>query len=146
MSDLNSSVRDEQISNTQGVTDNTDPVAPLAEEQAETEPAESDLPEDETQEYKELFKDVDQEENFNLSVLSKEELIALLSDLLQNRSVETIVNDVENIKINYYKKHKAEIERKRKAFIEQGGALEDFKVEDDPYENEIKDLLGVLKD
>ena len=31
MSDLNSSVRNEQISDTHGVTDNTDPLAPLAE-------------------------------------------------------------------------------------------------------------------
>ena len=73
--------------------------------------------------------------------MSKEELIALLGDLLNSHPVESIINDVENIKISYYKKHKAEIERKRKAFVEQGGELEDFKAEDDPHENEIKELL-----
>jgi hypothetical protein len=66
---------------------------------------------------------------------------SLLGDMLNTRPVETIINDVENLKINYYKKHKAEIERKRKAFVEQGGELEDFKVEDDPHESEIKELL-----
>jgi hypothetical protein len=146
MSDLNSSVRDEQISNAQGVADNTEPIAPLAEEKAETESAESNLPDPENQEIKELFNDVNQEESINLTNLSKEELISLLGDLLNNRKVETIINDVENIKINYYKKHKAEIERKRKAFIEQGGALDDFKVEDDPHENEIKGLLKRYRD
>ena len=69
-----------------------------------------------------------------------------MSELLDSRPVETIINDVENIKINYYKKHKAEIEKKRKAFVEQGGELEDFKVEDDPYENEIKEQLRKYRD
>jgi hypothetical protein len=78
--------------------------------------------------------------------MSKEELIALLGELLSSRPVETIINDVENIKINYYKKHKAEIERKRKAFVEHGGGLEDFTVEDDPHEQEIKELLRKYRD
>jgi hypothetical protein len=82
----------------------------------------------------------------NFSTLSKEELIVVLREKIENMPVESIINDVENIKINYYKKHKAEIERKRKAFVEQGGELEDFKVEDDPFENEIKELLRKFRD
>lgn len=146
MSDLNSSVRNEQISDTQSIADNTDPVALPAEEQADTEQSAADLHEDVNKDYSEYKKSVGPEEPVNITALSKEELISLLGDLLQNRPVETIVNDVENIKINYYKKHKAEIERKRKTFVEQGGALEDFMVEDDPYEHEIKELLKKYRD
>jgi hypothetical protein len=167
MSDLNSSVRDEQISSAKGVTDNTDPLAPLAEEHAKSEPSENGLPDHETENFQEFFEEVDdnltinkentptidttsseakQEGPVNHTVMSKEELIALLGELLSSRPVETIINDVENIKINYYKKHKAEIERKRKAFVEHGGGLEDFTVEDDPHEQEIKELLRKYRD
>ena len=44
MSDLNSSVRDEQVGNTNEITDNTDPLAPLAEEHAKSESSENDVP------------------------------------------------------------------------------------------------------
>jgi hypothetical protein len=200
MSDLNSSVRNEQISDANGVADNTDPLAPLAEvaaksdsddyaddtdssDAAHMEYAESfdkhgaeellspmkagDLPDHEAEEFHEFFEEVEdnhivtpkasppaetspqevkEAEPVNLSVLGKLELITLLGELLATRPVESIINDVENIKINYYKKHKAEIERKRKAFVEQGGELEDFKAEDDPYENDIKELLRKYRD
>ena len=162
MSDLNSSVHDEQVSNTQGISDNTDPLLPLADEHAKSESSGDVIPQHETEAFEEFFEEVEddvvlsakavpaaesepvavnQEEPVNLASLSKEELIALLGDILNNKPVETAISDVENIKINYYKKHKAEIERKRKAFVEQGGELEDFKAEDDPHESEIKELL-----
>jgi hypothetical protein len=161
MSDLNSSVHDEQISNTQGITDNTDAAAPMASEKAIPDSGD-ELPEHEQEAFQEFFDEVEDDveltehaapaveqpvaevkppEPVNLALMSKEELIDLLGEMLNSRPIETIINDVENIKINYYKKHKAEIERKRKAFVEQGGALEDFKVEDDPHESEIKELL-----
>lgn len=193
---MKSSVRNEQINDTPGIIDNTDPLTPLAEEPAKSEPAEDEaesdlsdishftyiekigkdaesellspkkpgnLPEHETEEFHEFFGGEDdthvetakaipepeiekKDEPQNLASLGKVELIALLGELLASRPIETIINDVENIKINYYKKHKAEIERKRKAFVEQGGELEDFRVEDDPYENEIKELLRRYRD
>jgi|WetSurSiteA1Bulk_404760.scaffolds.fasta_scaffold00024_27 hypothetical protein len=199
MSDLNSSVRDEQISDSGGIIDNTDPLTPLAGKPAKpaadeksadsdnhaADPLEDaeplvkkeevellasmkagDLPDHEAEEFHEFFEEIEdnqvvdhiepqseepvfeekEEEPVNLSLLGKVELIALLGELLSSRPVETIINDVENIKINYYKKHKAEVERMRKAFVEQGGELEDFKVMDDPYENEIKELLRKYRD
>lgn len=125
------------------------------------------LSEHETEDYQEFFKELDdkqdipvavkpaeageklstiQEESVNYTLLTKEELISLLKEMLDSRPIETIINEVENIKINYYKKHKAEIEKKRKAFVEQGGELEDFQVEDDPFENEIKEQLRRYRD
>lgn len=160
MSDLNSSVHDEQISNTQGISDNTNSSSPAESEKNITDPDNEQEIDEEA--FQEFFDEADDEGEshetdsgdegvtepqkieppmHNLSQMSKEELIALLDDLLKNRPIETIINEVENIKVSYYKKHKAEIEKKRKAFVEQGGELEDFKVEDDPHEAEIKELL-----
>ena len=199
MSDLNSSVRNEQIDNTQGVADNTEPVQPVTDETPYAEKAGdappdpvagpdldssfiSDIHEDdeslhptlipgltehETEDFQDFFTKLDEKheiplhavdasavdihespgaEIVNFAVLSKEELIVLLREMLLSRPIESIINDVENIKINYYKKHKAEIEKKRKAFVEQGGELEDFQAEDDPHENDMKELLRKYRD
>jgi hypothetical protein len=198
MSDLNSSVRDEQIDDANGVADNMEilnpasleapgpevtdatPIDPAEESDHEAAySAESEhedvlqpavipgLSEHETEDYQEFFKELDDKheipvivkplepankqsaatvEIVNYASLSKLELIALLKEMLDARPIETIINEVENIKINYYKKHKAEIEKKRKAFVEQGGELEDFQVEDDQFENEIKEQLRRYRD
>jgi predicted nucleic acid-binding Zn-ribbon protein len=200
MSDLNSPVRNEQVDNTQGIADNTEPVQPGSDETSDAEMAgeavssdpvaepdmdsafisdmhEEDDPlhptaipgltEHETEDFQDFFNKLDDKreipvqavelpavnhvepsgtETVHYAVLSKEELIALLREMLNSRPIETIINDVENIKINYYKKHKAEIEKKRKAFVEQGGELENFQAEDDPHENDIKELLRKYRD
>lgn len=159
MSDLNSPVHDEPIGNTQSATDSTEGNAPGAEKNAPSQSADNEIPEHEADAYEEFYQEVEDDVELtekavsetetqpetgapvNYASMSKEELIALLAEMLNNRPVETIINEVENLKINYYKKHKAEIERKRKAFVEQGGALEDFKIEDDIHEAEVKELL-----
>jgi hypothetical protein len=198
MSDLNSSVRDEQIDGADSAADPMETLHPAPldapgpdvtnltpsdpADEADPEPAynaESEhedvlqpevipgLSEHETEDYQEFFKELDDKheipvnvkpeepgekqsvtlgEIVNYALLSKQELIALLKEMLDSRPIETIINEVENIKINYYKKHKAEIEKKRKAFVEQGGELEDFQVEDDPFENEIKEQLRRYRD
>jgi hypothetical protein len=198
MSDLNSTVRDEQIDDANGVADNMETLHPTSletpgpevtdvtpidpAEEADHEAAfnaESEhedvlqpvvipgLSEHETEDFQEFFKELDDKheipvivkpaepgekqsataaEIVNYASFSKQELIALLKELLDSRPIEMIINEVENIKINYYKKHKAEIEKKRKAFVEQGGELEDFQVEDDPFENEIKEQLRRYRD
>ncbi|MBN1413709.1 MAG: DUF349 domain-containing protein [Bacteroidales bacterium] len=85
-------------------------------------------------------------EKIQYAALSMEDLVAMLKDLIHKKAIHEIINDVENIKINFYKKHKADIERKRKNFIESGGSLEDFMPEEDPLEKELKELLKIFKD
>jgi len=75
------------------------------------------------------------------STFSNEDLVSTLALLIEDRPIQEIRNDVENIKINFYKKHKFELEKKRKNFLEEGGELEDFKPEEDPLENQLKELL-----
>ena len=85
-------------------------------------------------------------EKIQYAALSMVDLVAILKDFIHNKAVNEIINDVENIKINFYKKHKADIERKRKNFVDAGGELEDFMPEENPLEKELKELLKTYKD
>jgi hypothetical protein len=82
----------------------------------------------------------------DFSQLSKEDLILAAEKLLKEKSIETLKADFDNIKIQFYKKHKAEFERLRKQFVENGGKLEDFKSETDQSEEQLKEILKRYKD
>jgi hypothetical protein len=80
------------------------------------------------------------------SSLSREDLLNRLQELLDNKDVRDLRTDVDNIKINYYKKYKVEVEQKRKHFVEKGGDIDDFVAPDDPLEPRIKELLKRYRD
>lgn len=84
--------------------------------------------------------------SIDYSVFTKSELVEQLSLLLAKQDVESIRFDVENIKAQFYKKHKTEIELKSKEFIDNGGVIEDFKPSEDANELRLKDLLKVYRD
>ncbi len=73
---------------------------------------------------------------------TKSQLIETLELILENRPLNEIVDDVEKIKIVFYKKHKAELDKKKKSFLEEGGNIEDYDPADDPLELKIKELLA----
>jgi len=73
---------------------------------------------------------------------SKTELIETLELLIENRPLNEIVDDVDKIKTIFYKKHKAELDKKKKKFLEEGGIPEDYQPADDPQELKVKDLLA----
>ncbi len=75
------------------------------------------------------------------SALTREDLILRLEELLENKNILDIRTDVDNIKLNYYKKFKAEVEQLRKKFVEEGGDIDDFKAPEDPLESRIKELF-----
>jgi predicted unusual protein kinase regulating ubiquinone biosynthesis (AarF/ABC1/UbiB family) len=68
-------------------------------------------------------------------------LVEALKVLLSEKPIQVIRSDVESIKINFYKKHKAEVEKKRKEFVEAGGNIEQFTAPEDLFEPQIKELL-----
>jgi len=78
--------------------------------------------------------------------LSEAELIAALRELLQKSDFETIKDEVDAIKINFFRKYKANIEVQKAAFAEAGGDLAEFKAESDPSELEIRSLLKHYQD
>lgn len=88
----------------------------------------------------------DQKSEVDFSSLSKSELLNKLELLIQSNKVEEIIDEVENIKINFYKKNKYDFEQKRKLFLEAGNKPEDFVPEEDPIEIKFKELLKNYKD
>jgi hypothetical protein len=80
------------------------------------------------------------------SACSKEELISIAEKLLKEKPVESIKADIDNIKIQFYKKHKADFEKLRKQYVENGGKLEEFKPESDHLEEKLKEILKQYKD
>jgi len=82
-----------------------------------------------------------EEERVNFSLLSKEDMVKLLKEKLDNPGKGNIRKDVDEIKNAFYEKVNAQLEEKKKHFLEEGGMLEDFKPAEDPAEQEMKELL-----
>lgn len=80
------------------------------------------------------------------TTMSKAELVEALKVLLYEKPIQLIRADVESIKINFYKKHKAEFEKKRKEFVDAGGNIEQFTITEDQFEPQIKELLKQYRD
>ena len=116
------------------------------EEKLETkveEPAkEEDKKEDEkasTQPEKKI--EVKKREVIDYSGFTQIELINGLRELLDNDDTHNIKNEVEVIKSVFYKNLNANIETAKKKFLEEDGIEADFVADEDPYEDDIKNLL-----
>ncbi len=72
---------------------------------------------------------------------SKEELLDLFAQLLQEQPVQSLRRDVEAIKIAFYRMRRSELETARRAFVEAGGAEEEFVPTVDGAEARLKDLF-----
>lgn len=85
----------------------------------------------------------------NYNQFTKEQLVEALKTELE-KPLSKIRLSVDSIKINFYKKHKAEIAEKRKKFLEENktedGSEPEFVVEADALENEFKELYKKYKD
>ena len=79
-------------------------------------------------------------EKIDYTKYSQIELVNAMRDVLQEYDSRDIKGDIDAIKAAFYKNLKDAAEAAKKEFIEAGGAEEEFKAEEDPYENDIKDL------
>ncbi len=73
--------------------------------------------------------------------MSRESLVVRLKELLEKNEVQKIREEVEVIRVNFYKKLNTETERKKTRFLASGGKEEDFHPEEDPQEQVLKELL-----
>ncbi len=73
------------------------------------------------------------------------ELVNALRDIINSESEEDRHEEIEVIKAAFYRKHKAKIEQQRKDFVQAGGNIEEFVAEENPYENDMKELLQSFK-
>lgn len=107
----------------------------------------SDKPEEEPgEEYPVEPEVVDKYRNIELppvdySGFSKNELVETLGLILENRPLNEIKDDVDRIKIQFYKKHKAEVDEEKARFLEEGGRVEEFRPATDPLEPTLKEYL-----
>lgn len=84
--------------------------------------------------------------NLDYNNFSREELLQSIKDLVSLHPVQRIKNDVDNIKICFYKCLKSENEEKKKKFVEDGNAVEDFQSVTDNLEDEFKAYLKRYKE
>lgn len=77
---------------------------------------------------------------------SEVELINAFKALLEVEDFESIKDDVDAIKIHFFRRYRASIEAQKNAFVEGGGNPDEFKPESDPYELDIRNLLKLYQD
>ncbi len=87
---------------------------------------------------------VPESKSLDLQAFSREELVAHLKQLL-TLEIETIKDEVEHIKLLFYKKLKADNEESKKVFLESGGEEHDYKPVKDGLDEELKTLLNEYK-
>lgn len=69
------------------------------------------------------------------------ELVNAMRDLLETQDEYDIKDDIDAIKAVFYKNLNENLEEQKKQFLADGGIEEEFVPEEDPYENDIKELL-----
>ena len=77
---------------------------------------------------------------------SKHELVETLALIIENRPTIEIRDDVERIKILFYKKLKSESEERKNKFLEDGGKIEDYRQWVDPDDVRVKYMLDKYKE
>lgn len=79
--------------------------------------------------------------------LSKKDLIARLNYLLEHISAKStaLKDEVEAIKVSFYKQHKKEVQEIKVRFVADGGDEKDFMAVPDPQEILLKELMTKFK-
>ncbi len=90
-------------------------------------------------------ENIPEEKLTDYSTLNEVELINALRLLLENDD-DRIKDDVEAIKVHFFRLYRANIEAQKAAFIEAGGDIAEFKAEPDPNELELRELLKQYQD
>ena len=88
-------------------------------------------------------KEVVEKKNVDYSTYTEVELINALRALVESVDSQGfgVKDQVDRIKINFYKKHRANLEIEKKKFLEDGGEESEFKPDNAPYEEDLKNLL-----
>jgi hypothetical protein len=77
---------------------------------------------------------------------SKHELVETLALIVENRAPAEIRDDVERIKVFFYKKLKLDADERKDKFLEGGGKIEDYRAWVDSDDARVKQLLEKYKE
>jgi len=84
-------------------------------------------------------------QEYDFDNMNKQELIELLEELVQEKDINRIKQQVGNIKSAFLHKNREEKEKLKEAFIAGGGKEEDFKHTEDPLEQRFKAAFNIYK-
>lgn len=124
--------------------DSHDTNLPLEQGKLEEEKNVNEVAESTTQATEEI-KAVETNQTANTPKATKEEIIERLREIAADAE-NANKQEIDSLKQNFYKLHKAQFEEAKKNFIENGGAAENFRLEPDGSEETFKSLLGVIKE
>ncbi len=79
------------------------------------------------------------------TTMTREDIIARIRTLIE-RPVEEVKDEIDNLKQNYYKAKRTDVENAYKAYIESGKPENEFVPEIDTFEEQLKELLSTFKE
>lgn len=89
-------------------------------------------------------RDINKMSDVDYSKLEKKDLLLSLNELIRHHKLADIKNKVEEIRVNFYKKHKIEVNKAKEEFEKEGGTAEDFSF-NDSLEDAFKELYNQYK-
>ena len=82
----------------------------------------------------------------DIATLDKEGILARLAEKVSEEPSSELRNEVEALKVAFYKLHRADMEARRKAFFEENGADAEYKPQElDDSELRFKQLYGIYR-
>ena len=82
----------------------------------------------------------------DIATLDKEGILARLAEKVSEDPSSELRNEVEALKVAFYKLHRADMEARRKAFFEENGADAEYKPQElDDSELRFKQLYGIYR-
>ncbi len=84
-------------------------------------------------------------ESEGIAALDKESVLARLAERVLEEPSAELRNEVEALKVAFYKLHRADMEARRKAFFEENGAEAEYKSQTDEAEVRFKELYNIYR-
>lgn len=81
----------------------------------------------------------------DIAQLDKESVLARLAERVSEEPSAALRSEVEALKVAFYKQHRADMESRRKAFIEENGADAEYKPQTDEAEIRFKELYNIYR-
>ncbi|MEX0987859.1 MAG: DUF349 domain-containing protein [Bacteroidales bacterium] len=86
-----------------------------------------------------------EEDKINYELLSKEDLVKVFGQLLNDKTFKELRSEVDEIQDVYSSKLEIELAKKKEKFIAEGGSEPDFKPVNDPVDKKMEELVEKYK-